>query len=157
MSRNTNKRPSSGADTLSTLSAISSDVDDDEPLSSRNDDDADSDVFGSAEYDGNALYGAGTAIASGARLICYGLMLPILTEVGGGGAAAAVRQGHQHSPGGRSAAGFPTSAAAQLRRRLCPLRESLATLKTLLCDNEANQQLTGQLGLVPLLVKVGGY
>ncbi|GLC54154.1 hypothetical protein PLESTB_000829600 [Pleodorina starrii] len=86
--------------------------------------------------------GAAAAVADGARLVCYGLLLPLLedageeTSKGGGGAAAAAVGG------------------ALLRRRLCPLRESLATLKTLLCDCEANQLAAAELGLPLLLVQL---
>ncbi|GIL78773.1 hypothetical protein Vretifemale_8176, partial [Volvox reticuliferus] len=84
---------------------------------------------------------AATAVADGARVICYGLMLPLLLDAGeavagGAGAAAA-------SVGG-----------ALLRRRLCPLRESLATLKTLLCDCEANQLAVSEQGLAVILVQL---
>ncbi|GIL45297.1 hypothetical protein Vafri_2465, partial [Volvox africanus] len=84
---------------------------------------------------------AATAVADGARMVCYGLMLPLLLDAGeaaagGAGAAAA-------SVGG-----------ALLRRRLCPLRESLATLKTLLCDCEANQVAVSEQGLAALLVQL---
>ncbi|EFJ53048.1 hypothetical protein VOLCADRAFT_85920 [Volvox carteri f. nagariensis] len=82
------------------------------------------------------------AVANGARLVCYGLLLPLLIDAGeeaaaGGAGSAAVAVG-----------------GALLRRRLCPLRESLATLKTMLCDCEANQLAAAEQGLAVLLVQL---
>ncbi|KXZ51698.1 hypothetical protein GPECTOR_11g148 [Gonium pectorale] len=81
-----------------------------------------------------------TRVIEGARVACCGLLLPLLLETGDGTAAG----------GGGATAG----AGAVLRRRLCPLREALATLKTIMCDCEANQLKAWELGLVPLLVQL---
>ncbi len=96
------------------------------------------------------------AVADGACLACYGLMLPLLVdagvEAGGGG-------GRGGGGGGAGGGGEGTGAlgGGQLRRRLCPLREALATLKTLMGDSAANVAAAGEEGLVPLLVQVGAH
>jgi hypothetical protein len=107
---------------------------------------------------------AEAAVVDGARIACYGLLLPILHEATETDPRMSTSAGSEASDGKRAgAAGAAASAAVgaavggRLLRRLCPLRESLATVKTLLCDSEANQAAASAQGLIPVLVQVRGW
>ena len=107
--------------------------------------------------DATAARGKGQSpVVAGARLACYGLLLPVLVEP----IDVAALPGSSGAAGGGSVSGGAGAAAAavggaMLRRRLCPLRECLATAKTLMCDCEPNQLELAKLGLPQLLVQVG--